>query len=104
MSNGGTMPIAPDVLDEVDGVTVTIGSQNEWTATLPLSAAEAFLATPAQRATIGATVMTEILDSRPDSRSWNFARLRDSVMDRSGLGDAAASLAVLAQRDLLDNI
>lgn len=81
-----------------------IGPQNEWEATLPLSPAEAFLATPHQRAHIGRIILDTILAENPGSRRWGFSRLRDEIMKRTGLRDVAASLVVFAREDELEEV
>lgn len=79
-----------------------IGAQNEWEATLPLSAKEAFFATSQQRVRIGRAALDTILKENPESRGWDFSRLRDEIMKRTGLQDAAASLVVFARKNELE--
>ena len=93
---GDPMSTASSQLDTQEP-TFRIGPQEEWEATLPLSTAEAFLATPQQRASVGWAALDTILTEHPDSRRWGFSRLRDEIMKRSGLPDAAASLVVFAR-------
>jgi hypothetical protein len=84
------------------GQEVVIGSQNEIRATLPLSHAEAFLATDRQRSRIGRTVLQDILDEFPTSQRLSFSMLRDELIRRTGLGDAAVSLVLYAMRDRVE--
>lgn len=74
-----------------------IGPQNEWEATLPLTLTEVFIATAQQRMYIGRVALDRILAETPESRRWGFSMLRDEIMRRTGLHDAAASLAVFAR-------
>jgi len=82
---------------------VIIGSQNEWEATLPLTAAEADLATDQQRNEIGRAALIEILAEGPEKRRLAFPSLRDEIRRRTGLDSAAASLAVWSARDELED-
>jgi len=84
-----------------DVLEVVIGSQNEIRTTLPLSPAEAFLATDRQRSRIGKIVLQNILDELPTSQRGSFSELRDELIRRTGLNDAAASLVLYAMRGRL---
>lgn len=83
---------------------VTIGSQNEFKATLPLNPAEDFLATDQQRARIGRAALDRIMEEDPTNRELGWRRyglLLDEIMKRTGINDAAASLVLFARRDEL---
>lgn len=84
-----------------EGAKYKIGPQNEWEVTLPLSAIEAFFATSQQRVRIGWSALDAILEN-PESRQWGFSRLRDEIIRRTGLYDAAASLVLFARKHELE--
>jgi len=91
--------------EHMPSATVTIGSQNEFKANLPLSPAEDFLATDQQRARIGWTALDQILAEDPENQKFGWRRfglLRDQIMARTGLDDAAASLVLYARRGELE--
>jgi len=98
---GGTVSIAAQEVGG-EGATVTIGAQNEWEATLPLSAAKADLATDEQRNKIGGMALDQILSENPHNSQLGFSRLRDEVKRRTGLDSSAAALAVWAAEDRLE--
>ena len=97
---GGQMPVAP----QEAGTRVTIGAQNEWEATLPLTPAQDFLATPWQRSRIGRTALNEILAEDHTNRRLCFSGLRDEIVRRTGISDAAASLIVRTIDDMLEDL
>lgn len=88
----------------IEEMKFSIGPQNEWEATLPLSSAEEFIATSRQRVRIGRAALDAILTQNPESRRWGFSRLRNEIMRRTGLHDAAASLVVFARGNELEEI
>lgn len=86
----------------MERTTFQIGPQNEWEATLPLSTKEVFFATSRQRVRIGRVALDTILEENPESRRWGFSRLRDEIIKRTGLHDAAASLVVFSRKHELE--
>lgn len=85
------------------GAAVRIGPRNEWQATLPLTPAEAFLATDQQRNRIGREALEGILYENAANRRLDFSVLREMIMKRTGLDDAAASLVLYAGQDMLED-
>jgi hypothetical protein len=82
--------------------TVVIGSPlaGQFEASLPLSPAEDFIATDAQRNDIGREALDGILAENPSNSMLGFSQLRGEIMKRTGLDDAAASLFLYGRRDL----
>lgn len=101
--SGDPMSIAPPEVG-IEEIKFSIGPQNEWEATLPLRPTEVFLATSRQRVLIGRAALDAILAENPESRRWGFSRLRDEIMRRTGLHDAAASLVVFARENKLEEV
>jgi hypothetical protein len=99
--SGDQMSIAPLEVG-IEEMKFPIGPQNEWEATLPLSPTLEFLATSQQRVRIGRAALDTILAEDSENRRLGFSRLRDEIMRRTGLLDAAASLVVFAREDDLD--
>ncbi|MGH3694084.1 MAG: hypothetical protein ACRDRX_08905 [Pseudonocardiaceae bacterium] len=89
--------VSPELCTD-EGEKLKIGPQNEWEVTLPLSVKEAFFTTSQQRVRIGRTALNTILEENPESRRWGFSRMRDEIIRRTGLHDAAASLVVFARK------
>jgi hypothetical protein len=86
----------------IEGMRFPIGPQNEWEATLPLSSTLEFLATSQQRVRIGRAALDTILAEDPQNRRLGFSRLREEIIRRTGLLDAAVSLVIFAREGDLE--
>jgi len=103
--DSGQLPVVPSPQGGTElGTQVIIGAQNEWEATLPLTPAQDFLATPRQRSRIGRTALDQILAEDPMNRRLGFGGLRDEIVRRTGISDAAASLIVRTVEDRLEDL
>jgi hypothetical protein len=97
-----TMNTGDSIVAEM-GPTFAIGIRDEFAATLPLSGAEAFLATDKQRSEVGSYVLGQMISERPELRHMGSLKantLRRELIERSGLDDASASLILLLSSEL----
>lgn len=98
LESGENMSVASiEVVDERG--QVRIGPQNQWTAVLPLSPAEAFVATDHQQARIGRWAIERILVENPEDVHRGFGYLRDAIIRLTGVSSAIASLVTWAEED-----
>src|SRR5215213_8695864 len=84
----GYMPVA---IDSAMGEEVTVGVEPEFRARLPLSPAEACLATNRQLNRIGHEAVKRILSSTGNMQRLDFSQLRDEVNMQTGIGETRAA-------------